>query len=341
MGATRNSSNKPLRTVAFVIARLTSSRLSRKQFRKIGDKPLLKWIADNLKQSKELDEIVITTVASPENVPLQQFAKENNLTCFWYEGDVDHVTNRLAEAAQKFNADICVLISGDCPLVYAPAIDFLIQVLKQNPNHDYVSVEPYYKNQMRALEGVFVARKDCWLRADGLSDSPDLKEHFFPIIFKRPDLFKGKRCFLPEELYFREHRFSVDTWADLEFMNRVHDELLIEDNSCFDLPNALTLLRKKPQLLEINAHVHQRGVAEDLKDVLVVVDAGNSFGYGHFIRSLELALQLTERLSWPVTFLVDDEKAAKLLEEHGLRFIWGALGRDPGNPENHKTPPIC
>lgn len=336
MGVPRNFSNKSLRTVAFVVARLTSSRLSEKQFRVIGKKTLIKWIIDNLKLSKEIDEIVITTVASPENIPLQEFAKENNLPCFWYEGDVDNVTNRLSEAAQEFKADICVLISGDCPLVYAPAIDSLIQELKENPQYDYVSVESNDLNQTSALEGVFVASQESWQYADKISDSPELKEHFFPIIFVRPDLFKGKNCFLPKELYFNKHRFSIDTWADLEFMNRVHDELLTEDNSYFDLPNVLALLRKKPQLLEINAHVHQRTVAEDLKNVLLVVDAGGSFGYGHFTRSLELALQITERLSWPVTFLVDDEKAVKLLINHGLRFIWGALGRQASPSINHK-----
>jgi spore coat polysaccharide biosynthesis protein SpsF len=336
MGVSQRLSNKSFRTVAFVIARLTSSRLSEKQFRKIGNKPLIKWITDNLRQSKELDEIVITTVASRENIPLQQFAEKNDLSCFWYEGDVDNVTNRLSEAAKKFNADICVLISGDCPLVYAPAIDFLVRKLKENPKYDYVSVKSNYVNQMSALEGVFVASKESWQYADKISDSPELKEHFFPIIFMRPDLFRGKSCFLPKELYFHKHRFSIDTWADLEFMNRVHDELLIENNSCFNLPNVLALLRKKPQLLKINDHVHQRTVVEDLKNVLIVVDAGGSFGYGHFTRSLELALQITERLSWPVTFLVDDEKAVKLLIKHGLRFIWGAIGRQASPSTNHK-----
>lgn len=41
--------------------------------------------------------------------------------------------------------------------------------------------------QVSALEGVFVAKKEAWQLADDLSDSPELKEHMFPVMFKRQD----------------------------------------------------------------------------------------------------------------------------------------------------------
>ena len=42
-------------------------------------------------------------------------------------------------------------------------------------------------------------------------------------------------------------------------------------------------------------------------------------------------MQIVERLSWPVTFLVDDAAAARLLAERGLPVAWGAWGR-PARP---------
>ncbi len=315
------------RTVAFIVARLNSSRLPAKQFRKIGGKSIIEWIVDSLRQSDKIDDIVITTVAAPENLPLRNFAEENDLSCFWYEGDVDHVTSRLSAAAKSFNAEICVLVSGDCPLIYAPAIDSLVCELQKDPDADYVSVEPDESGQVASQEGVFVARQRAWRNADDLSDRPELKEHFFPIIFQRPDVFKARKCFLPKDVYFAKHRFSVDTWADLEFMERIYSELYSLQGESFELPNVVKLLRKKPQLMDINSHVHQRALVEDIKQVLFVVDSGGRFGYGHLMRSMELALQITEWLSWPVTFLVDDEKAAQLVEERGMRVVWGAWER--------------
>jgi spore coat polysaccharide biosynthesis predicted glycosyltransferase SpsG len=117
----------------------------------------------------------------------------------------------------------------------------------------------------------------------------------------------------------------VDTWADLEFMNATYDSLSVT-NTSFSLPDALNLLKKNPSLLEINRHVHQMGVGEERRKVLMIADAGNGYGYGHVMRSRELALQITERLGWPVAFAVDDEKARQMLKEAGIRTIKKAQG---------------
>jgi len=329
--------NDLIKTVAFVAARLNSSRLPGKQFMHIGEKSIIEWIIKSLQLCHELDEIVIATVAASENEPLRQFAQKNNLSCFWYEGEVDHLTTRLRKAAETFQADICVLISCDCPLIYAPAIDYLIRELKQNADADYVSVKSDKPGLTSALEGVFVAYTKTWQLADALSDKPELKEHMFPVIFKRPDLFTKKDCIIPMDIYDPPHRFSVDTWADLEFMNKLQQELKAKDIS-FELPNILNLIRNKPRLLKINEHVHQRALLEDIKKVLFIVDAGSDFGYGHLMRCLEIALQITERMSWPVTFLVDDEKAAEIIEKRGIRTIWGAFGRDQKTSATKREP---
>lgn len=314
------------RAVAFVVVRISSSRLPGKQLRLIGDRPLLRWITERLRDCKELDEVVITTVAETANEPLREFAQEEGLPCFWYEGEVDHVTTRLRCAAETFDADICVLISGDCPLVYAPAIDHLVHQFRIDSEADLVRVVPDELGQLPALEGVSVAQKRAWQIADDLSDRPELKEHQFPVIGMRPELFRTKDCSISKDLYFPFHRLSVDTWTDLTFMNRLYDELTNRDRP-FELPEVLNLLKEKPELREINAHVHQRRLVEDIRQVLLVADADRGVGNGHFMRSMEFASQIVERLGWPVTFLVDDEQAATLLEERGFRIAWGALDR--------------
>lgn len=314
--------------VAFVVVRLSSSRLPGKQFRLIGDRSILQWIIDELQTCKELDQIVIATVAEKENEPLRDFAKDHDLPCFWYEGEVDHVTTRLRRAAEEFNADICVLVSGDCPLIHAASIDYLIKEIRGHPNADVLEVRVDDRGNLPALEGVAAARKRAWQRADDLSTRPELKKHQFPVIGQRPDMFKVHRCRFPKELYDPfHHRFSVDTYADLEFMNAIYNALCAV-NRPFSLPEALDLLKQNPSLLEINRDVHQMGVGEERKKVLMVVDAGNGYGYGHLMRSRELALQITERLGWPVTLVADDEKAISLAMSKGISARWGALGRD-------------
>lgn len=320
------SKNQGHRTVAFIIARLNSSRLKAKQFRTIGDRPLIEWVTQTLKQCKELDEIVLATVAMEENKPLRQFALENNIACFWYKGEVDHLTTRLRNAAEAYKADIGVVICCDSPLIHAPGIDESVRQLKSDPESDYIMAKNDESGQSSAMNGIFVCRKKAWQLADDMSDRPELKEHVFPIMFQHTDIFKCKKCILPMDIYCPNPRFSVDTWADLQFMNTVYNELE-KQNKRFNLPNVVELLKKKPKLRKINAHVHQRRVVENLKKVLFAVDTIPGCSVDSFKQDLQLALQIIERLSWPVTFLVDDEKTAQLIEHHGLRVVWGAWGR--------------
>jgi spore coat polysaccharide biosynthesis protein SpsF len=316
------------RVVVFVVARLSSSRLPAKQFREIGGKTILQWIIERIHQCNGIDEIVITTVANKENAPLKHFAKNNSLSCFWYVGDVDHLTNRIRCAAESHNAEICIIISGDCPLIEPGSIDRMVSCLKATPRADLVQISNENTGHLAMLEGVMVARKNAIVRGDTLSDTPELKQHFFPVFSLYPELFKEAHCLLDDDLYSLQHRFSVDTLADLYFMNRLHAQLE-STNEPFDLFSVISLVHRKPELLAINGYVYQRKLVENNVVLLFIIDAGGIFGYGHLMRSLELALQFIERRGWRVDFMVDDEHAAKVITDSGIRVFHGALERAP------------
>lgn len=314
------------RAVAFVVARLSSSRLPAKQLREVGGLSILDRIMQALGEAAELDQVVLATVDEPENRPLQDLAARRGWELYWYPGAVDDVVGRLNSAADLYAAEICLLISADCPLVHGPSVDALVRAMRGSPQADYLALPPNARGEACLLEGVQVARARAWRRADAMSDRPELREHQFPVISRNPDRFLRVEAALPPALYGRRHRLSVDTWADLEFMQTLHSHLEAEGRA-FVLPEAVALLRERPALRAVNAHVHQRRLVETLHPALFIVDAGGEFGYGHFMRCRELAGQLVERLSWPATFLLDDERAAHMAEACGFRVLWGALAR--------------
>ncbi len=327
MSVTDSTANQREKAVAFIVARLSSSRLPAKQLKRIGDKPLLQWIIERLTDCRELDQIVIATVAEEANLALKHYADEQGIPCFWYQGEVDHVTTRLRRAAEEYRADICLLISGDCPLVDTTAIDLLVRTMRSHPGAEVLAVG---KREAKAcmLEGVHVARLAAWQRADDLSTRPEQKEHQFPVIGQQPQLFSWHKVLLPEKFYAEKHRLSVDTRADLEFMNTLHERLTAGRRD-FTLDEVLKQLDAEPALRDINSHVHQRRLIERGNKVLFVTDAGGGYGLGHLMRSIELATQLTERKGWTATFLVDDAAAQSTLEAHGFTTHWGAFARAP------------
>ncbi len=158
------------RAVAFVVARLSSSRLPQKQLRQIGGKSILDWIMDELGACRELDQVVVATVAEPDNVPLRDLAAARGWECFWYDGGVDDVVGRLVAAAHRYDAGICLLISADCPLVHGASVDRLVARFRRHRDADYLVLPPRAPGQVPLLEGVQVARLDAWQRADAMSD---------------------------------------------------------------------------------------------------------------------------------------------------------------------------
>ena len=50
------------------------------------------------------------------------------------------------------------------------------------------------------------------------------------------------------------HRWTVDEQVDFNFIEKIYNELYI-NNKYFDMRDVLQLLKSKPQLMEINYHI--------------------------------------------------------------------------------------
>ena len=68
---------KKERIVAFIVARLSSSRFPGKQLREISGRKLLEWSLIELQKSEKIDKIVLATASEKENIPLRDFAEEH------------------------------------------------------------------------------------------------------------------------------------------------------------------------------------------------------------------------------------------------------------------------
>ena len=299
--------------VAFIVARLSSSRLPKKQLKNIGDKRIIDWTIENVKKSKAVNKIVIATTYESNNMPLVDVAKEHNIDIFLYEGDINDVVGRLNRAAIKYNASIPILISGDCPLIWAKSLDKLIEKALSDKDIDAVS---FSKKDSRDVihEGMCVYRKKCWELADKISDKPNLREHQFPIIGLMPDMFKIAYVVDDDIFYKIKHRMSVDTLADLKFMNVVYNKLK-EQNEEFNMQNVVELLSEKPELMDINRDVHQITIDEKQRKALFVLK--NRENLDTFFN---MAYELTKN-GVGVRFFTENEDIVKAIDEKGFGII--------------------
>ena len=314
-----------MNAVAFVPVRLSSSRLPKKHFRLIGDKPLLSWVIKRLRDCKEVDDIVVCAPLEKDSYELKEFCEKEGVKLYLHEGDVNDVVGRLTKAAVLFNADICVLASGDCPLLCSRTIDRLISFLRENPSWDMVSIKA--KNGERPIhEGIMVCKRKVWELCDKFSDTPELREHQFPVLTVYPEKFSRLKFaeIEDEEIFYSVgHRISVDTPADLEFMNVVYEELR-RKNRNFNLIEVVRLLNENPRLKEINAKVKRKGLKDKSYKVLILSSAVKEYGFGNLMRALEIADRLVNK-GIGVRLAVLDEKAAEICRK---RHFEGFVVRD-------------
>ncbi|MBR4967083.1 MAG: acylneuraminate cytidylyltransferase family protein [Bacteroidaceae bacterium] len=121
-----------MKVVAFVPIRLNSKRVVGKNLKMLGDKPLLQYILDTLKETPSIDEVYV--YCSQEDIcPLLpkgvKFLKRNELL------DRDETLGQEIYDAftKEVDADIYILAHTTSPFIKAPTIDNAVrQVIDRN-----------------------------------------------------------------------------------------------------------------------------------------------------------------------------------------------------------------
>ena len=243
---------KKQKVVAIIQARLTSSRLPKKILKDLNGKPLLFQVVKRLSLAEEIDDIVLAIPDSPSNDELELFVKQRNWNVF--RGSEDDVLSRYYHAAIRFQADIVVRITSDCPLVDPVIIDQTIRRHARDGN-DYTAV---------GVEGGFPRGLDVEVfNFNTLAISYDKaverseREHVTLFIYQNPKLFRI--CFVEAIGVLRrpDIRLTVDTEEDLLLVREIYSYL----DNCgdhFSTEDVLATIENSPYLQSINRHIIQK-----------------------------------------------------------------------------------
>ena len=248
-------------TVAIVQARMGSSRLPGKVMREILGKPLLWHLVNRLKWSKLLNKIVIATTDKAKDKPILKLARELGLDSF--AGSEDDVLDRYYQAAKKFNAEVVVRITADCPLIDPELVDKIVRHYLENRDRlDYVASGLTYPDGIVETEVFsFAALDKAWQEARLASE----REHVTSYIRKNPLLFRTATVENKEDLSFM--RLVVDDEKDFQLVTAIFENLY-KDGEIFHLNDILEFLSKRPELLELSRHTvrnegYLKSIAED------------------------------------------------------------------------------
>jgi 3-deoxy-manno-octulosonate cytidylyltransferase (CMP-KDO synthetase) len=108
-----------VKTVAVIPARMGSSRFPGKPLAPILGRPMIQWVFDGTRQSRQLADVVIATCDDEIAEAARAFGARVAMTSPRHE----RASDRVAEAAQGMDADVVVMVQGDEPMVGAAMID--------------------------------------------------------------------------------------------------------------------------------------------------------------------------------------------------------------------------
>jgi spore coat polysaccharide biosynthesis protein SpsF len=234
---------------ATIEARMGSSRLPGKVLLEVLGKPILWWMVERVKKSKFIDNIIIATTISKKDDDIVKFCRKYNID--YFRGSEENVLDRVLKAHKKFNTDIIVELTGDCPLIDANIIDQCINFYLKN-DYDYVSncVERSYPDGM----DVQVYNTKILEEISKQNDLTDLdKEHVTPYIYQSGK-YKIYTLIAPKQYFYPDLGLTLDTKEDFEVIKQILEHFNKKD---FSLKDILKFLDKNPQIL-VNKYVKRK-----------------------------------------------------------------------------------
>ena len=244
-----------------VEARMTSSRLPGKVLMPAAGKPLLQHMIDRLKKIECIDNIIIATTKNPNDDQIEYLSNKNKVRCF--RGSENDVLGRVYQAAEKFNTDIIVEITGDNPLIDRGISTEVIQFfIKNQESYDYVSNDAFCHSDLfnqTCLLGfntkVFQTSllKEIELKAKHPID----REHVINYIFNKNENFKIFN-FENDKIFNRSDiRLTLDYPEDYIVIKNIFDALYRKKNY-FSAKDIITYLDSNPKIKDINANCIQQ-----------------------------------------------------------------------------------
>jgi spore coat polysaccharide biosynthesis protein SpsF len=240
--------------VMVIQARMSSSRLPGKVLKCVIGRPLLAYQLERLQRVKNVDKIIIATTRNRPDDPIVDFCKKHDLDC--YRGDEEDVLSRYYEVAKFHSAQAIVRITADCPLIDPDVVEEVVAYyLSEHPKYDYVS-NILNRSYPRGMD-TEIFSVEALEKAFHEASSKFEREHVTPYMYQEKDRFCVADVLAVENN--SHYRWTVDTQADFQFVREII-ETLYPSCKTFSMNDVLELLKKRPELSEINAHVPQKEI---------------------------------------------------------------------------------
>jgi 3-deoxy-manno-octulosonate cytidylyltransferase (CMP-KDO synthetase) len=118
-----------MKTVCIIPARMGSSRFPGKPLAPICGRPMIEHVYRRCRMNQSLAGVYIATCDREIAAAAEAFGGTAIMTA----GSHQRASDRVAEAAEKMDADIIVMVQGDEPMLYPEMIDAAVRPFREDP----------------------------------------------------------------------------------------------------------------------------------------------------------------------------------------------------------------
>ncbi|HEX6445458.1 MAG TPA: glycosyltransferase family protein [Streptosporangiales bacterium] len=237
--------------VGVVQARMGSSRLPGKVLVPLAGRSVLGWVVRAVEQSGCVDELVVATTTEPADDAIVGECEALGVEVA--RGPVDDVLSRFLNAVERWKPDAVARFTADCPLLDPSLVALAVSAWRAAPWLDYLSTA-LPRCVPRGMD-VEVVRGDT-LRAVDATATAHHRAHVTSAVYTDPERHRLLGLHLHPDA--SDLRVTLDTDDDLRLVRAVVDELGDRPGS---LPEVVALLRSRPDIVALNAHVEQKPLA--------------------------------------------------------------------------------
>ena len=229
-----------------------STRLPGKVLEDLGGMTVLEWVLRGCRAAGLVDEVVVATSTDPRDDAVEEAARRLGVAVV--RGSEDDVLSRFLLALDEHPADAVVRVTADCPFVDPDLIDALVGSWRGVEGLDYVSTV-LVRTLPHGLDVELVTAEA--LRRVGDVATGHHRVHVTSGVYTAPDDFRVMGlCFAPPA---SDIRVTLDTPEDLRMLRAVVAE---RGTSLPSRAELVAFLRSRPDLVDINASVRQKTLAE-------------------------------------------------------------------------------
>lgn len=234
-------------------ARMTSTRLPGKILKEIGGKTLLQYHVERIQKYNPQATFILATTTNATDEPVVNLADKLGVEA--YRGSENDVLSRFHEAATKFQLDIIVRVTSDCPLIDGELIQTGIQKYLELKNPWLYVSNVIERTYPRGFD-FEVFSKEMLDAAFSNANTPSEREHVTPYFYLNAH---GKTQFhhIKQNPSFSRFRLTVDEPTDFlvieKLISKFHCDKMNQNEIC-------EVLLKHPEIASLNASIEQKKI---------------------------------------------------------------------------------